>query len=339
MKRLLLVALFLPLIAAVPRPTPTPTPVALQYVEISKMVMPGGEQPQPGTFSADLQAATGSAGTATNNTSDAATPTPAPRRRGIGSVLGSVLTGNPMPGGPPGGQTGSMPNPAGMMGGANHATRYTYYYTKNWIREDDIARQISTITKCPQHQIITLNLQNKTYKIVDTSARGCDAGSAPTGGGHVPGFSSAPGTVDITVKSAAKNLGPKTVEAIATTGSDSSIDMSMANATGSCRNMTMQMRRIQYVSGIHKPRAYCPLSSAPSGMMMPGGKPNMGGCKPTMHSSGGGGMMTSGDNLEMWVLTIMNQVDALMERGQVAWLYKPQADPYFEIPAGFTEEK
>lgn len=336
MKRLLLVALFLPLIAAVPKPTPTPTPVALQYVEVSKMVMPGGEQPQPGSFTADLQAAIGSA--ASGAAGDAAAATPAPHHRGIGGMLGSVLTGNPMPGGPPGGEPGGMPNIAGMMGGANHAARYTFYYSKSWIREDDMARQISTITKCPQHQVITLNLQNKTYKIADTNAKGCEGGAMQRPGGHMPGYSSEPGTVEITMKSTGKNLGPKTVESIATTGTDSSIDMSMTNATGSCRNMSMQMRRIEYVSGIHKPRAYCPLSSAPSPMMM-GGAPNMGGCKPTMHRSGMGSMMGSGDNLEMWVLTIMNQVDTLMERGQVAWLYKPQADPLFEIPPGFTEEK
>lgn len=332
MRYILVATLGFVLIAATPRPTPTPTPVALQYVELSKMIMPGGEQPEPGTFTADLQAATGGA-TAAAAGQNAATPTPAPRHHGLGGLVGSVLSGT-MPGGSPG-SAGAPPNLAGMMGGGGSAVRYTFYYTKNWVREDNLAQQTATISKCPQHQFISLNLANKTYRITDTTPTGCNTSSPAMRGGR--GYSAAPGTVDLTMKSTSKNLGPKTVEGIATNGNDASIEMSMTNATGSCTNMNMQMRRIAYISGIHKPRAYCPLVNR-GYTGMPGGGA-MGGCKPTVHSSGGGNAMMASDNLEMWVLTIMNQVNSLMERGQVAWLYKPQTDPLFEIPAGFTEEK
>ena len=316
-------------------PTPTPTPVALQYTELSRMIMPGSQQPEPGSYQADLAAATAGAVSAVNA---ATTPTPAPKRRGLGGMIAGALSGNPMganPGGPPGGMAGAM---GGMQAGS--ATRYTFYYSKSWIREDDLARQISYISKCPQHQYITLNLANKTYTISDTSPKGCN--KPPSGMvGRAAGFSNDPGSVDITMKSSSKNLGPKTVEGIGTTGTDSSMDMSIANATGSCsmmgRSPGMHMRRIAYVSGIHKPHAFCPLVNA-GYTGMPGNGSAMGGCKPQMHSTGGG-MPGYGDNLEMWVLTFMGQVDSLMERGDVAWLYKPKADPLFEIPPGFTEQK
>ena len=226
------------------------------------------------------------------------------------------------------------------MGGMNgRAVRYTFYYTKGWIREDDIAAQRATISKCPEHQFITLNLATKTYKITDTSPKGCN--TTPQGGAGRPGgFGAQPGTMDVNLQSTDKDLGPKTVESIPTNGTDSAVDMSMTNATGSCMNMKMNMRRVAYISGIRKPRAYCPLvTGGYTGGVMPSGA--MGGCKPTMHSSGsGGGMGMMSDNLEMWVLSIFNGgAGSLMERGQVAWLYKPQADPLFSVPKDFTEEK
>lgn len=145
----------------------------------------------------------------------------------------------------------------------------------------------------------------------------------------------------MTVNSNNKNLGPKTLEGQATQGSQRTMSMTMANATGSCTNGSFSMMTTAYISGIHKQRAYCPLSMA----TMPGTM--SGGCKPTFHGSTTGNPM-AGDpnNLEMYLLTQSgmgaqppgpNSPGSLLERGNINWLYKPQADPLFEPPPDFTK--
>jgi len=334
------------------QPTPTPTPVAIAYDEVSRMVAPSSTPPPPGSFQADYQLAlqgTSMTGTASEG---ASTPTPAPKHHGLGGLLNTVT--NPMGNaGPPGPQGG----PPGMMGGGGammnmmrygHAVRYTFYWSKNWEREDDPVAKIATITKCPQHQIIHLDLAKQTYTIEDTSphAASCDTSTTaqPMMGGRM---NAQPGTADMTLKSTTQNLGPKTLENIPTTGSSRAFDMVMSNATGSCRDGQFGMTTVAYVSGIHKQRAYCPLSMPKFVASSAGEAISSGGCKPTMHSqTTGNPMANTSDFLEMYLLTTMHQGAAssggsgfsqLLERGNVDWLYKPQADPLFEVPPGFTQ--
>jgi len=332
------------------KPTPTPTPVAIGYDEISRMIAPPASPPPPGSFQADYQLALG--GTSVPTAAES-TPTPAPRRHGLGGLIGAIS--NPMqgiggpsgpggPGGPPGmgGQGMQMMN----MMQHGHVVRYTFYWSKNWEREDDPVAKTATITKCPQHQIIHLNLAQRTYSIDDTSATPCGTTAPTQMMGPRGGASTQPGTVDMTFKSTSQNLGRKTLDGIATNGSSRDFDMMMSNATGSCTNGQFGMTTIVYVSGIRKQRAYCPLSMPKYVASSPREAMASGGCKPRFRSGGTSNPMSDTSQfLEMYMLTTMHQGAAgtrggfsqLLERGNVDWYYKPQADPLFEIPAGFTK--
>lgn len=115
--------------------------------------------------------------------------------------------------------------------------------------------------------------------------------------------------------------------------------MKMENATGSCQNASFGMTMVAYVSQIGKPRAYCPLSRGPVAGI-PGAQ-GMGGCQPRMHANARGGALAHPDKLEMYVKTTMgasgDNFANVLERGNVKFLSKAQADPLFDIPAGFTK--
>jgi hypothetical protein len=331
----------------VSRPTPTPTPVAIGYDELSRFVLAPATPPPPGSFQADYQLAL--QGTSSVAEADsAATPTPAPKRHGLGGLINAVA--NPMQGiggqGAPGGAPGMGGQGSSMMNlmQYGHVVRYTYYWVRNWEREDDPVAHTAVITKCPQHQIIRLDLAKKIYTVEDTSSNGCvgDSTGADAPTMKMPGRQMGPGTVDMTVKSTAENLGPKTLDGIATTGSRRTMDMSMTNATGSCTNGNFGMLTVAYISGIHKQRAYCPLSIAKMPTGVPGGGGSSGGCKPTFHSSSSGNPMTQSDMLEMYLLTqadmgVGRSSGQLIERGNVNWYYKPQAEALFTPPPDFTK--
>jgi hypothetical protein len=322
--------------------TPTPTPVALQYDELQKMVMSPATAPPPGAFQDDYKLAM----QAPNTSGVDEGGTPPPHRGGLGglgAMMGGAMGGHR---GPPG-----MGDASGMMNMMKYGnlTRYTYYWVKQWVRVDYPVSQTATITKCKEHQIIQLDLAKKTYTIVNTGTSGCDTGGQAPSGMSMPGapVSSEPGTVDVTINSTDKNLGPLTIDGINTNGNDSTLSVQMSNATGSCKNSpASEMQTVKYVSNIDKPRPYCPLSVHAGGIpTTPQQAMSRGGCKPSIHGNTGGGnpmaMMSESQKLEMYsLLTMQSQrgsFGSLTERGNVAWLYKPQAEALFAIPPDFTE--
>lgn len=304
---------------------------------------------------------------------------PAPKKHGLGNVLGStlqnVVTGKNI------GESlaesavselldnaatqmaqnmiGSSAAEAAKLVNAlrnGHVVRYTYYTANNWVREDDPLEQTATISKCRQHQFISLDLAKKTYRVSDTTPKGCPTTPGqPEAPAKAETATPQPGTVDLTLTSTTSNLGAKNLSGVRTTGSQGSFEMAMTNATGSCRNGDVKASFVSYVSGIKRPAAYCPLAtpkyvpSAPVDIERHGG-----GCKPTLHVKGGASANIPGsqaDLLEMYTLmTITSGGNAkqaqsnkpfstLLERGNLAWLSQGQADPLFEIPSGFTEQK
>ncbi|HET9030783.1 MAG TPA: hypothetical protein VFN49_11475, partial [Candidatus Aquilonibacter sp.] len=292
-------------------------------------------------------------------------PTPPKRHGGLGNLLNAAM--NPMGAAVDQASENAADHMAqNMMGPAmgasmqmmnmlrnGHVVRYTYYWSKSWVREEDPVAQTATISKCRQHQFITLDLAKKTYRISDTTPKGCDTMPQQSASRSAPTVrNEAPGTVDMTVSANAKSLGPKTLDGVHTNGSNHDFQMAMTNATGSCHNGAMLMTMTSYVSGIRKPRAYCPLVT-PKYVASEPGDIVRGGCKPTFKATASGNVMNrSSDFLEMYVLTSMSGGDTieqaranagkfnqLLERGNVAFLYRTQADPLFEIPPGFTEMK
>lgn len=294
----------------------TPTPAALQYDEITRMILPPATPPPPGNFQTDYQAAT------------AAGSSDSGQKHGLGSMLGNIMGGG---------------NPSEMMDRMTrgNVTRYTYY--KGWIRTDLLAAQTATISKCDQHQYITLDLAKKTY-VVQNSQPAC-----PTTPGMPPSMGGGgqqqrqPGTADMTISGTSNNLGALAIDGIDTTGYDQSMQMSMTNATGSCRNSNFSMAQTKYISQIHIPRAYCPLpkTMTTGGMMT---RASGGGCEPRMHASGSmAGMgMSEMDKLVMYMRMAMGDqgrgMNMVVERGNVKWFGGSDADALFSIPAGFTQQ-
>jgi hypothetical protein len=319
----------------------TPTPVALQYDQIVRMIIPPATPPAPGTFQADYAAIVGTPGPA-----GAATPAP-PHRGGIGGLLGSVLSGQPPSS--EGGSSDQSGNPyAGMMErmSKGQLTRYTYY--KGWIRTDDVVNQTAVISKCQEHQYITLDLAKKTYTMTNTKPA-CPTPQMPMGPRRTETENLAPGTADLTITNSQQNLGPLTIETIATNGYDNTMQMSTTNATGSCSNSSAGMNLEQYVSKIPIPHQYCPLPRTmgdnPSSVVVHGG------CKPTIHTSGTGTGMMEMDKLVMFSKMSFNGSGSegansrmagfaeVTERGNVKWYSGATADALFTIPPGFTQAR
>ncbi len=315
------------------KPTPTPTPVALQYYEIARMVMPPATAPPPGSFDASYRQLAAIA---------AATPAPAPAHRGFPN-LGAMIAGGAMKRAMGGGD--SMQSMMAMMR-AGTLERLTYY--KNWVRTDLPIQHTATIVKCDRHETIDLDLAKKTYRIyVD---RGGCAGPPTAPVSSMSGMSGnmtnmAPGTVDMNLSAKRVDLGNKELEGYMTRGSRTTIAMTMTRATGSCRNGSSSMSIVRYISGINKWRAYCPLppvaGAPPSSVRATLGH---GGCKPhfVRNSGTSDALANNGTKLTLYRLMEMQaplggKFGSLLERGKIRWLYRPEAERLFSIPAGFTK--
>ncbi len=327
------------LVAAVAA-TPTPAPVALQYDEISRIIVAPATPPAPGTFADDYKLAMSARPAQASESSSIETPTL--KTRGIVGGGAGVTAGEPG-----GSNTGDSlgeadSGPSASGGPASRANlmrngrliRYTFYFTKGWIREDDPIAQSAAISKCDEHVFITLNLAKKTYVRTDGGSRGSDCFQMPG-----TARNSKPGSADLTIDATSQPLGSKTIDGIATTGTSANLTVTAANATGSCQNGQLSLSRVTYVSDIQKQRAYCPLAYAPAVATDAAQFASQGGCAPMLH---GNAASTDGTKLEMYLL--MNTlpppggraIGMLTERGHVTVLDATAADPLFEVPAGFT---
>ncbi|MHB8433241.1 MAG: hypothetical protein ACYC8W_06275 [Candidatus Tyrphobacter sp.] len=299
-------------------PRPTPTPVALQYEEISRVEMPPATPVPPGTFQDDRAAIMA-----------AVENTPAPHR----GLFSGVMNG----------YQSAMNTMQSMRSG--FLTRYTYY--RNWVRTDDVAHQTATITKCDLHEYVTLDLAHRTYTIASTVPSPQPA-PMPQSYGRPAIVNEAPGSEDLTVRASAQNLGPRTLDNVATHGSSASLSIVMSNATGSCTNGSSSMEIVEYVSGVGIPRAYCPLPRV-SGAMQPAQQTIVhGGCRPRIHGNASGMSLLSGTSSRVTMYrrivyggeqTQGQRFGMVTEAGNVRWLYKPEAEALFSIPPGFTRTR
>lgn len=307
------------------RPRPTPTPVAIAYDEISRMAMGQATPPPPGAFPEDYRRIMASI----NN--------PPAQPRGMSGMFGRMMSG----------AMAHMQNPMLAMQNGT-LKRVTFYWVKGWIRTDDPAAHQAVIDECNLHRRIILDLAHKTYRIVN-DARSSSGASASTSSGMASSpymQHAAPGTARMTVHSIGKALGPKTIEGIHTQGYDMTNALTMTNATGSCRNGSFSSHVVEYISGIHKPRAYCPLSAAPSrgnGSYTQYGA--MGGCRPQIAAHVQQSVHPPVGMLAMYRRSSMSTgsgapaMAMVLERGNVQWLYNAQIPALFQIPPGFTRAK
>jgi hypothetical protein len=284
----------------------------LQYDEINRVIVPPATPPVPGTFQADYRAILSTA----SNGGGSSAP-----HGGIEGFMSSIM---------------SNPEQAMARMSLGNLVRYTYY--KGWMRTDDPVAQRATIEKCEQHQYIVLDLAKKTYAIQSTQPP-CPTtempGARPGGDQSQP---AQPGSADLTVTGASSDLGALSIDGIATTGADYSMQMQTTNATGSCRDGDFKMAQTRYVSQIRVPRPYCPLPKTMTGaaMVSPASR---GGCEPRMHVSGTPSGFNDFGRLVMYSRMGFGQNNAMamvVERGNVTWLSGGDADALFTIPPGFT---
>lgn len=295
----------------------------IAYDELTKFVRGDQAAPQPGSFSADFQAAV------------AAAATPVPQHHGLFSGLQNAVE-----------QAKHMTD-AFTNGMASHV-----YYMNGWKRTDDLTAQTATIERPDRHEIIYLDLAKKTYHIVDTNAV-TPTGTPPpyqppTQSGPPPSPQPGTGKLDITVSST--SLGPKTLEGVATNGYSEEFKLVSSQSTGSCRDGSIQTTSTEYLSSMPEPQlapmphAMGPkisMSSIPPAAMM-GVHP---GCSPKITSHTSGGVSAPSDRFAMWMFLQFagsaggqgGSVGTLVERGDVRTL-APTDAALFDVPAGFTQE-
>lgn len=351
MKRSFLVFLGLAILAAaVAKGTAAPSgPVGLQYDEIVRVAAGTTTPPPPGAFENDLSAIV-------NGSQTTPAAKPAAKKRGLGNLIGAVLSGNAADVVVDAATQKVVDNAVGGMMGSLNAfrdfmqagklERHAFY--KGWERVDDVAAKTATIKKCDLNQYIELNLEKKTYHITNPTGGTHPASS----GSHASNASTEtpapeqPGTavVDFTRKGTA--LAAQTLSGVQTTGYSNRNSLTVSQATGSCRNGSFTLVSTEYMSAMKQPRAVCPLPASPRVPMEPKRVVARGGCKPTFTVHNSGPVAPSGRLAMYTCLAFLpqnsndeaaSQFAFVTERGNVKSLSKADA-ALFEIPAGFTPE-
>ena len=297
----------------------------LAYDEVTKLV-PNGNTPEPGSFSADFDQAVNAGRAAAS---------PGTHHGLFGSLMNTMdLAKNAM----------SM---------LKNGTASSKYYLAGWERTDDPGAQTAQISKPQQHQIIYLNLAKKTYRIVDTTMQVPTTTPPPAESARNPsGQPPQPGTGKLAITASSITLGPRTIEGVPTTGYKQTFSLSETESTGSCTDGNFQTTMTEYISAYLEPQMYSP--GAQTRVQTPAVHPELmalkAGCAPqtTMHVSGTA--QPASGRLALWTLisiaggapTAQGQMNGgfstLMERGNVRQL-GPADKGLFEIPSDFTKEQ
>lgn len=303
-------------------PSAAPAP-GLAYDEIVRVVV-GATPPPPGNFQTDLTTITSPAAIAT--------PTPAPKKRGIGigAIAGAMLGGGGV-GSIAGAVAGdaasnAMDNAMQASLGAQFATlgasirgflqphlmHYAYY--NGWERVDDVTADTATIRKCDIGQVYKLDLAKKTYSVYDPASEPTPAAvAAPPARGQRPqpaGAPQPPGTAVADVSAITKSLGPLKIENQNTAGYDSTATFAMTQATGSCHNASASITTDEYFSALNRPAVTsCPIHRAPvptsaTDIVTPQ-QTTTGGCKPTLTFHNGGPTLPA-NKLSLYTLVTMS---------------------------------
>lgn len=313
--------------------------VAIQYDEIVRMVIAPATPPPPGSFQTAYAQIMSDA-------QNAPAQAQAPRRHGLAGLIGNISN--------VGAQMEQAGNQMQMMMKDGHLTRYTYY--NNWVRTDDPVMKTAVIEKCAQHQRINLDLAHHTYKIADTSSKpaaACNTPQMPAGPGRTEVENEAPGTAKLVVTNSQQALGRMMFQNVPANGFDGTATMAMTQATGSCRNGSFTVQSTRYISSIAKPRAYCPLPQTRASVpTSPVSVVVHGGCKPSFTGNPAAmAYMREPNTLEMYTRMSMSggngdnagtgsgKFMTVLERGNVGWYEKPQAEALFSVPAGFTQQQ
>lgn len=301
----------------------------LQYDQVMKFMLSQGT-PQPGSFETDWQTAVQAEQAANNQT----------QHHGLfGGIMNTVNQAK------------------SAMSMFQNGTATTEYFWNGWKRVDDLGTQTATITKPQQHQVIYLDLKNKTYRVEDTTvhpiAETPPPYQRPANPSGTPPPSPQPGTAKVTITASTTSLGTKTVGGEQAQGYKFDFKIVSTEATGSCTNGSFETSMITWDSSYPQPTeapsgtthaaAPRPVTRAPE---MTAFKP---GCKPKVTTRTHLGPTPPANRLSMWQLVALaagvqssqgsgsGGASMLIERGNVHTLGSSDAS-LFEIPAGFTKQ-
>ncbi len=271
-----------------------PMASGIQYDEINRMLPANATAPPAGSFGADA----------------ASIESPAPDPKKKRGLIGALMSGQLI-----------EPNSASLNPFADllqgRLERYSYYNT--WERVDDVLAKTATIRKCDLHQLIELDLDKKTYRIVDTTPKSDSAPSpAPAPPHHAAAAEPAPGSGILDVTRAVRALGAVLIDGLTAQHFASTNTIALTQATGSCRDGTYAVSRDEYVSGFAQPHAICPVdfhAPAPAYPRAPEQMVARGGCRPTVtaHVSGPPEPV---DKLALYSLMTLSGSSAAQSRGQ-----------------------
>lgn len=301
----------------------------VQYDQLLKLVLGSQSTPQPGTFETDWQTSMNAVQSANNQ----------PQHHGL---FGNIMN--------------SLNQAKNAMNIFQTGTPSTEYYWNGWERSDDPAAQTATITKPQQHQIIYLDLKNKTYRIEDTTVRPINETpppyERPQGSSGSPPPSPQPGTAKVKITISNTSLGSKVVGGQQADGYKYDFKIASTQATGSCTNGTLETAMVVWDSRIPEPKLATAATGPPIRKRPAVPNPELGafkmGCKPTITARTHVGTSPPANRLAMWELVALNLgaqtnqgsasggFSTMIERGNVKTLGPGDAN-LFEIPAGFTQ--
>jgi hypothetical protein len=211
-------------------------------------------------------------------------------------------------------------------------------------RTDDVTMQTATIIDCAARTITTLDLRNKTYRVVSMDQP--QAPSSGSGGSH-SNYSDNGGRVAITISNTA--LGPLQVAGQSTNGYRSDMTITETSSTG--ESHTQNGNLVGYYTSLDEPVQDCsrfapaPSGGAPGAGMMAGYARIM----RALASTGANSRFSvkqSGPSLPLGKLAMYDAFTFGMqgraatfvtERGNVRTITAD--DPVFSIPAGFTQQQ
>ena len=300
----------------------------VQYDQLVKLVMGSQATPQPGTFESDWQASTNAIAAANNQ----------PQHHGL---FGGIMN--------------SLNQAKNAMSIFQTGAPSTEYFWNGWQRSDDPSAQTATITKPQLHQIIYLDMKNKTYRIEDTTVHPITETpppyERPQGPSGTPPPSPQPGTAKVKITATSTSLGSKVVGGQQADGYKYDFKITSTQATGSCTNGTFETAMIVWDSRLPEPKL-ASVAGPPMRRRPVAPNPELGnfkmGCKPTITARTHLGTSPPSDRLAMWELVALNAgaqtsqgtaaggFSTMIERGNVKTLGSADAS-LFEIPAGFTK--
>ncbi len=309
-------------IAFAPSPASSALPQAgLAYDEVTKVVI-DENAPEPGTFTADFEAAV--------NTQKSASA-PGTHRGLFGGIMNTL---------------DSAKSALNLLKSGAASSKY---YLAGWERTDDPGAQTATITKPREHQIIYLNLAKKTYHAVDTNTQTVSEAPPPMDRARNTAGPSQPGSGKLDIAVSTTSLGARVIDTIATTGYKLTFNLTESQSTGSCSDGTFQTSMIEYVSAYAQPRMASSRTAPMRTTMRPELMALKPGCTPTISMHRSGGAHLPADRFALWTLVVIGVgvptaqgemrggFSTLVERGNLHALRTADKN-LFSIPADFTKE-